>query len=629
MASLRGATRKMVIFALDGVDPDILSRLIKQGMLPNFQKLRESGVFGRLAPPIPSVSPVIWTSFGTGTNPAKHGILDLFTKKPNSYNLELCMHSSFPDGDGILTYQKTRHGKTFWELLGEKGVKSAILHLPGTFPPDRFNGIMISGMGTTDLRGTFGVTSLYTTNREMTSSHGLEVKFVSSPKGGKKWYESDIEGPKGIRQPLYFRAMNDKLIVSLDEEHSKQLALGRGQWSNWIDVKFPVSPGRTIQGITQFKLLELKGDRIDLLRIPVQPSPQSPVTPYTYPPQLSAEITEKIGHYKILDRTEDGMDPETFMEDLNERLESKIQVTKYCMKQMDWDILLTYVHTIDNVQHIMWKYYDPRSPQYDARGADIYGDLIHQSYQKIDQKIGEILSMLDRNATIVVLSDHGTNCILRTFHPNTWLYEQGLLHTLGKGKVETPLGGTFHPKSTDSRPIDWEKTKAFWYGRGLFLNVKGREPLGTVQRGRDYYETRDSIINQLRDARNPEDGRKIFKKIFLQEEIWSGPFLRRMPDIVPVFEKGYALGWADIYGEVDPKRDAVETFRGTWTANHTGPYLPEDIAGILLVKGPGIRKDEKIRGARMVDLAPTILHIFGQEIPPMMDGRILHSLFEK
>ncbi len=394
-------------------------------------------------------------------------------------------------------------------------------------------------------------------------------------------------------------------------------------------MRFPVSSGREVTGITQFKLLKLKGNEMDLLRIPVQPSPESPVTPYTYPPDLSGEIAERVGHYKILDRTEDGMDPETFVEDLDERLESKIQVTKYCMKKIDWDILLTYVHTIDNVQHIMWKYYDTRSPQYDSRGARIYGDLIHKTYQKIDQKVGEIVSMLDKNVTIIVLSDHGANCILRTFHPNTWLHRVGLLSIRGEGEVETALGGTFHPGSPDSRPIKWDETKASWYGRGLFLNVKGREPLGTVQRGRDYYETRQSIIGKLRGVTDPENGRPIFKRVFSQEEIWSGPFLPRMPDVVPVFEKGYALGWTDIYGEVDPQRDIIETFRGSWTANHTGPYLPEDIAGVLLAAGPAIRKGTEVRGARILDLAPTILCMFGGEIPAMMDGRVLHSLLEE
>ena len=53
---------------------------MKEGKLPNYQRLAEMGCYHRLATTYPSVSPVAWSSFSTGTPPPKHNIYDFLTK---------------------------------------------------------------------------------------------------------------------------------------------------------------------------------------------------------------------------------------------------------------------------------------------------------------------------------------------------------------------------------------------------------------------------------------------------------------------------------------------------------------------------------------------------------------------
>ena len=612
--------KRIFMVGVDGADPYIFKKLIGEGKLPNFEKLVKGGVYGDLATTIPGVSPTAWTSYATGTNPGKHGILGFFAKMPNSYRLTLCLHDSVPDEDGIRAYKKTRCGKAFWELLSDEGKECAVLHLPATFPPDEIKGVMISGMGIPDLRETFGITTVYTTRES--SFPGVETRLINKGKDG--WMSSEIGGPVETQVPLYFRREGEKLKVSLDKGRSSSLVMGVGEWSKWVRVCFPIRAERTVEGVCQFKLLKLDSDEIRVLRTPVQPSPYAPVTPYTYPNQLAREIAENVGHYKILDRTEDGLDDDTFLEDVWQRLETKTQVTKYLMGKLDWDLFLTYFHTVDNVQHVTWKYYDPENPKHDPELARTYGKVVEESYERVDQKVGEIFDLLDEDVTIIISSDHGGTSILKTTHPNTWLYQNGYIKTLKGGKVDIPKGLTYHPQAEDSLPVDWANTKARAIGfGGIYLNVKGRDPEGAVTRGKEYLETRREIAEKLMQVRDPDTSEKIYKTILFKEQIWNGRFADQAADMTPILKKGYAVAWEDVYGEVLTNTPFIELFRGNWSGNHTGPYLPKDIAGIFIMKGPGIKKGAALDNVEMVDVAPTVLHLMGVRVPGDMDGKIL------
>jgi predicted AlkP superfamily phosphohydrolase/phosphomutase/tetratricopeptide (TPR) repeat protein len=59
-----------------------------------------------------------------------------------------------------------------------------------------------------------------------------------------------------------------------------------------------------------------------------------------------------------------------------------------------------------------------------------------------------------------------------------------------------------------------------------------------------------------------------------------------------------------------------------------GPAIWHRQYGILVMAGPGIKKDERIYGASLIDIAPTILTLFGLPIGEDMDGRPLLEAFE-
>ena len=170
----RPLIKRLIVVGLDGQDPQVTDRYMREGKLPNFRKLADQGSYTRLRTTFPSVSPVAWSSFSTGTNPARHNIFDFLDRDRRTY-LPLLSSTHISEPDRFLRLGRfriplgrprirlLRKSKAFWSVLGEHGIWSTILRVPITFPPDRFYGAQLSAMSVPDLRGTQGTFTLFTT----------------------------------------------------------------------------------------------------------------------------------------------------------------------------------------------------------------------------------------------------------------------------------------------------------------------------------------------------------------------------------------------------------------------------------------------------------------------------------
>jgi predicted AlkP superfamily phosphohydrolase/phosphomutase len=164
MAKKKNSKRVFVI-GMDGATFDLLDPWIKAGKLPHFKKMLEKSAYGELESTIPPISPPAWTSFTTGVNPGKHGVLDFITYKENSY-------------EKILVNSSHIQSKRLWDIAGEAGKKSIILYVPLTYPPEKIEGVMISGIPTPS-QGDF----LYP----------KEMKAELEEKLGKWWIDMDVD----------------------------------------------------------------------------------------------------------------------------------------------------------------------------------------------------------------------------------------------------------------------------------------------------------------------------------------------------------------------------------------------------------------------------------------------------
>jgi hypothetical protein len=182
----KARTKRVVVLGLDGLEPTLTEQMLDDGRLPNLARLREMGTYTRLGTTCPPLSPVAWSSFSTGTNPGKHNIYDFISRNPATYSpTQSSVHvrdskRKLKVGSYLIPLSKPeitglRKSKPFWNVLGERGIFSAVVRVPITFPPDRFRGVQLSAMCVPDLRGTHGMFSYFTENGRTGSTTEGEV----------------------------------------------------------------------------------------------------------------------------------------------------------------------------------------------------------------------------------------------------------------------------------------------------------------------------------------------------------------------------------------------------------------------------------------------------------------------
>src|SRR6266581_2171162 len=166
--------KRAVIVGFDGMDPELAQRFIAEGKLPNLAKLQEQGTFRKLRTTYPPISPVALSTFMTGVNPGKHNIYDFLARDLANYLPYLSSAEikgpkrSWKIGKytiplGGPRIKGMRRGTPFWHWLGEAGIFCSVIRVPVTFPPEKFSGVLLSGMCIPDLKGSQGTFCLCTT----------------------------------------------------------------------------------------------------------------------------------------------------------------------------------------------------------------------------------------------------------------------------------------------------------------------------------------------------------------------------------------------------------------------------------------------------------------------------------
>jgi hypothetical protein len=295
--------RRAVVIGLDGLDPARVRAFMDRGLLPNLQRLGKRGCFSNLATTNPPMSPVAWSSFATGVLPAKHGIFDFLTRDPRTYQPDLSSAEVRPARRhldlgpyripfGKPTVKLLRKSRPFWDDLGRHGVPCSILRVPITFPPDRFEGTMLSAMCVPDLEGTQGTFTYYATAGATLSGEdpdrvegGRRIELVVVGDRIDTW----IEGPAS---PLRRDGRRSRLALRIDLDRAngraearidgRKVALAVGEFSEWVALRFPIGLGIRMRGMCRFRLLEV-ADQVRLYQTPIHIDPETPVLPISHP----------------------------------------------------------------------------------------------------------------------------------------------------------------------------------------------------------------------------------------------------------------------------------------------------------------------------------------------------------
>ncbi|KAA3609085.1 MAG: hypothetical protein DWQ01_10915 [Planctomycetota bacterium] len=373
---------------------------------------------------------------------------------------------------------------------------------------------------------------------------------------------------------------------------------------------------------------------------------------FIYPPELRSAMEEAIG-----DLPSDNEPEKLFLTaNLEAARDSLLHVTEQITRMGEFivenakpDLFALVFRGVDLASHQGWCFQDPEWAKDNPELAKRYGHLLSFMYELVDESLGRLLEKvkeLDGQVSIGLCSDHGFGPITHRFFLNKWLVDNGylvlkkksgsgaklkmlvqkkwigLLRRTGlltkleaKGKIK--LVGQ---EQVIQDMIDWSKTRAYSTFTGgediVLINLKGREPEGTVEPGAEYEQLRDEIIAGLKKVKTPE-GETLITRIFKREELWAGPNLEQAPDIQ----------FVPLDGSVNMAANPVHSCVIEPAVEGRPAMHRRD--GIYIWHGEGVIKSGfRQDGPVIADMAPTILHLLGLPVEDYMDGKVMEGVLE-
>ncbi len=424
---------------------------------------------------------------------------------------------------------------------------------------------------------------------------------------------------------LSFADLNVRTLWSILGEHGKRMILLN------IPMTFPPRP---VNGV----LVSGLGAPLDSQNI-------------TYPPGVYDELRGQIGEYEIdqsIEQRFDGQIPSpASLEDLIHRLhrmtEKRTDAALYFLRKYEWDLFMVVYVITDRLQHLFWRFRDASHPDHDPELAARFGQAIANGYRKVDEAIGRIRREVGDDLTVIVMSDHGFGPLHECFFVNAWLLQKGyltlrrtlswqfktgrtsvlrILSRLGLGFLRPLLPERLSqlgiprlkrvPKGWQEL-VDWSRTRAYASGlMGIDVNLQGREPHGIVSPGEEWEALLQDLTRELRALRHPVTGDRMVDTVLRKEEAYTGPYVEAATDLLFAMK---GLACLPHPGHVTSRRLFGAPPIG-WNGTHR-------FEGILSMRGPKVRRSVFVKQTQIVDLAPTILHLFDLPVPEDMDGRVL------
>ncbi len=618
---------RVIVLGFDGMDPEIASQMLAAGRLPNLAKVRDQGCFLSLATSCPAMSPVAWSSFMTGASPGRHGIFDFLHRDPKTYLPDLSSAQIRPPRRmlklGKLTVPLSRpiirllrRSKPFWTVLGEHGIFSTVLRVPITFPPERFHGLLLSGMCVPDLRGTQGSFTFFSTapgDTKHTGGERLPLLRVGNCLTSALPGPTSLDGNGAVTTDirLWPRADGKARL----EVAGERLDLTLGEYSEWTPVTFKLGPGMRAGGICRFYLKQLEPE-VELYVSPINIDPDKPALPVSYPTAYSIYLSKRLGRYATLGLAEDTwalnesiLDDRSFLAQCRLMFEERKRMLFNSLANARTGCVVCVFDTTDRVQHMFWRYREPGHPAPVEDDPTPFAEAIEQSYEDSDQVVGEVLGQLGPRDALFVMSDHGFKSFRRGVNLNAWLLREGYL------RLKDGTTGA----AEWLREVDWSNTCAYALGLGgLYLNVKGREAQGLVSPDQAGV-LKQELIEKLTGLRDDQDGAVAITRAFDTAVVNAGPYAEAGPDLTIGYAEGYRVSWAAAQGQVAGPVFEDNTRR--WSGDHC--LDPKIVPGVLFSNLP-LAED-----ASITDLAPTVLTLFGIRPPAYMQGRSLLAVQEK
>lgn len=613
--------QRAVVLGLDGLDAARTRRLMGAGRLPHLQRLADIGTFTDLRTTLPPISPVAWSSFQTGVNPGKHNIFDFLNRDLRTYLPELSSTrisnrslrpgwwSRFLQGSSIRLLRKSQ---PFWKVLGEHGIFSTILRVPITFPPEKFFGLSLSAMCLPDLRGTQGSFTLFTTDESecQQATGGMYVHVIRI----NDLIQTSLKGPPNqssalpveFQIPLQIRIMGKQQEVEICIS-DEVIRLPLRTASAWCRIRFPCGGLQSASGICQFRLEDLH-PHLRLYVSPIHLDPERPAMPMSHPLYYSIYLSKLHDSFATLGLAEDtwglnsgAITEEAFLEQAWTIHDERERMFFDALKRMPKGLTVCVFDASDRIQHMFYRHDNPEHPANQGRDTERHADVIDKMYERMDQLVGKVAAEVQNSGTLMVISDHGFCEFRRAVNLNVWLEQQGYLTLRGDADKDEYLAD-----------VDWTKTRAYSFGlSGIYLNQAGRESQGIVPPS-ECASLRSEIAARLKLLIDDQDGQAAIHRVYDSHRAYHGAYVSNGPDLIVGYARGYRASWENAVGRC--RGPLIQDNTRFWSGDHC--VDPALVPGVFFSN----RKFAESDSLSILDLAPTLLKLFGVPVPEYMDG---------
>ena len=352
---------------------------------------------------------------------------------------------------------------------------------------------------------------------------------------------------------------------------------------------------------------------------------------FGYPAEVERAIRERFPGYKFgadAGLLESGRKKE-FLRDIYRVTGTQESAALFLIGEYDPDLLLFVYDETDRVMHFFWHDSDPGHPSHAEEGE--FGRAIADYYRRVEEGIGKLISAMGGDVDLVIFSDHGFGPLEKDIYVNRLLHDWGYLEVMPSAReaLRKPMWKRILKKAVPpgARRLFREKIKAspladplgyidFKRSRAFYASVSGRSLYILDDKDRD--GTARELRDRLENFVDEDTGRKPFQKVFLKNEVYSGPSLENAPDMV-IREDGrfaFKVEWSDRVSSPATQHGCLKS----------GSHRPE---GLLLCRGASFAEGKKITEAGICDIAPTLLAIMGLPPGTDMDGRALDAILRE
>lgn len=409
-----------------------------------------------------------------------------------------------------------------------------------------------------------------------------------------------------------------------------------------------------------WRILSRAGQRVGVMNVPISypaeelngfvlagmDTPGIHSKGFCYPASLYDELTAQNIPYEIdtfnLARPAHEH-PYDLPEQIKRMTEARGRALLYLMDMYACDVVMGVFIATDRVQHFFW--HDENA---DASSAS--WKPLRELYQQLDDFLAQLMTRLDANTTLLLVSDHGFGRKRRALHALNELFARwGLLgysehasdtqgallaRALQYGRrlvplsLQYPLARLFpalHLRALTAggfANVDWARTKLFADpdGWGVYVNLQGREPEGIVPQA-EYEPLRQAARERLLALRDGQTNKPILSAVHDRETMFHGPFLEHAPDLM--LEWDFETAGDSFAYDDHAERIVVEPSHSFADEKWKAAHRPD---GILIGYGAHIPRGQTLANVSLYDIAPTVLHLQGQPIPMGMDGRVVTEL---